>query len=151
MKIGQLQLFEREVIGGKENPLLVRYKIVKCPLFGLCVHKLCRSDYDRALHDHPWAFLSIVLRNGYDEVHDQTYENTVTRVSHRPGALLFRPARWRHRVVIRDGRPAWTLVLMGPRVRRWGFWLPEGWCWWRKHNHDLAICEDEPIWTGSGD
>jgi hypothetical protein len=150
MRVGEIQLFEREVIGSGDPPLLIRYKLIKCPWFGICVHKLCRSDYERALHDHPWAFMSFVLRGGYCEVHDQTYDNTETRLFHRPVAILFRPARWRHRVIILH-RPAWTLVFMGPRVRRWGFWLPTGWCWWRKHNPDLAICENEPIYKGGGD
>jgi hypothetical protein len=26
-----------------------------------------------------------------------------------------------HRVVLRDGRPAWTLFVHGPRVKGWGF------------------------------
>lgn len=150
MRLGQLQILEPEVIGG-DPPLLIRYKIIKCPLFGICIHKLCRSDYDRALHDHPWAFATFILRGGYREVHDQTYDNQPTHVYHRPGSLLFRPARWRHRVIIPAFQPAWTLVFMGPRVRRWGFWLPTGWCWWRKHNGAAAICEDEPIYHGSGD
>jgi hypothetical protein len=32
------------------------------------VHHTLRSDHDRALHDHPWWNISIVLRGGYWEV-----------------------------------------------------------------------------------
>jgi hypothetical protein len=26
-----------------------------------------------------------------------------------------------HRVILREGRPAWTLFLHGPRIKGWGF------------------------------
>lgn len=42
----------------------------KRPDMGYCarVHKVMRSDHDRALHDHPWHNASIVLEGGYWEV-----------------------------------------------------------------------------------
>lgn len=147
--LGSVQLFRRILIGG-EPPLLVRYALVRTRSFGVYLHKLCRSDYDRALHDHPWSFVSIVLRAGYTEEHDQTIDGAKVRVFHPPGSILLRPAEWRHRVIIGE-RPAWTLVLVGRRVRAWGFFLPSGWCWWRRHNHELNICEDEILHRGGRD
>ena len=32
------------------------------------LHQFCRSDYDRALHDHPWWNCLILLSGGYHEV-----------------------------------------------------------------------------------
>jgi hypothetical protein len=33
----------------------------------LYLHKIMRSDADRELHDHPWAFASLILWRGYHE------------------------------------------------------------------------------------
>jgi hypothetical protein len=140
MTIGRLTIFKKSIIG-EGTPLLIRYVLFRLPAFGVYLHKLCRSDYDRALHDHPWPFVSIVLRRGYTEVHDQTVDGTKVHVFHKPGSVLLRPAEWRHRVIV-GARPAWTLVLVGRRQRRWGFWLPDGWCWWRRHNSFSGTCED---------
>jgi hypothetical protein len=144
MRLGRLRLLERRIIGNPEDPLLIRYILFRSVRFGVYVHQLCRSDHERALHDHPWSFISIVLRRGYIEVHDQTTTGQPIHVYHRPGRILLRPAEWRHRVCI-DGRPAWTLILVGPHVREWGFFTPTGWCWWRRYNDRLGICEDSPI------
>jgi hypothetical protein len=150
MKIRKLKILEKTVIGPEDDPLLVRYILFRVPAFGFYLHKLCRSDYDRALHDHPWPFVSIVLRGGYTEVHDQTTDGSIAEVWHGRGSVLVRAAEWRHRFVLKSA-PVWTLVIVGRRQRRWGFFLPTGWCWWRKHNYDKAICEEEVLWTGGSD
>lgn len=159
MRLGRLKLFEKRVIGEPDNPLLVRWVLIRHPaLAGIFLHKLCRSDHDRALHDHPWGFISIVLR-GYQEVHhvrdiespyNFEYIEESELLTHYPGCVLFRPASWRHRVII-GGKPAWTLVLVGPKYRRWGFWPSGSWCWWRKYNPDKGICEEDIIYHGEGE
>lgn len=182
MRIGPLILFERQFIGGREDPYMIRHIIAKCPWFGVCIHKFCRSDYEHALHDHPWWFVSLVLRGGYMEEWAKMYPvpgcdrpAEVRFIEHRRvGSIAWRPASWRHRVMLFKGVyektwshwngemwaplpmtieiPAWTFIIMGPRVRRWGFWMPDGsWCWWRRHNPTLNICEDHPIHAGGDD
>jgi hypothetical protein len=154
MIIGKLKIFEKRVIGdGPEGPLRIRWILFRVPSFGIFLHKLCRSDHDRALHDHPWSFLSVVLKGGYDEIR---YVRTITQIGvygrfeedehqhHSVGSILFRPAEWRHRVIIND-KPAWTLVFVGLNRRRWGFWPTGEFCWWRKYNPDKGICEENPI------
>jgi len=150
MRLGKLKLFEKRLIGYGSKPLLVRWILFRVPAFGVYVHKLLRSDYDRALHDHPWPFLSIVLSGGYYEEHDQTTTGEKETIFNAPGRVLLRSAEWRHRVVI-FGPPAWTLVLVGRRSRRWGFWLPSGWCWWRKHDPERNICGGEILHPEGGD
>lgn len=90
----------------------------------LLLHRFHRSDADRELHDHPWAFVSLILWRGYIE------ETPRGRRRKWPGMLLFRPANWIHRVELLHGRPAWTLVLCAPRKRIWGFWLSGQWEQW---------------------
>lgn len=132
-----IRLFARKVIGGDANPLLIRWILVRVPFLGIYLHKLCRSDHERALHDHPWSFVSVVLRGGYHEI-------TASGKRWRGvGSIAYRPATWRHRVVIAPARPAWTLVFVGPRSRNWGFWPGDRFCFWRRYNPELGICEDE--------
>ncbi|MHC9292013.1 hypothetical protein ACRCUN_06070 [Mycobacterium sp. LTG2003] len=125
-----------QVIGGLDDPYLLRwYVIPRNPLFNVYLHQFLRSDDDRALHDHPWWFVSLILRGHYDEV---TERGTNRR---RAGSIAFRPAEWRHRVALihelvlhqRSGRmlpaaeptPCWTLIVTGRRVRTWGFWCKQ--------------------------
>lgn len=145
-----MKVFNKTVIGPESNPLLVRYILFRCEAFGVYLHKLCRSDYDRALHDHPWPFISVVLCGGYDEVHDQTTDGSTVTVWHKAGSVLVRAAEWRHRFVLHRA-PVWTLVIVGRRQRRWGFWLPGGWCWWRQHDTEKGICEDVVLHRSGSD
>lgn len=90
------------------------------------LHLFHRSDAD-ALHDHPWSFITLILWGGYFE---QTPKGTRWRP---PGSLLFRPALWKHRVVIPPGKKALTLVITGPKKRSWGFYCEQSWRPWREH------------------
>lgn len=151
MQFGNLKIFTKRMVGPADDPLLVRWILLRVPRIGIYLHKLCRSDYDRALHDHPWPFISIVLRGNYIEVHDQTIDGKPVYEGHGRGAILIRPAEWRHRFILTENTPTWTLVIVGRRQRQWGFFLKDGWCWWRKHNPDLGICEDQILWTEGND
>lgn len=158
MRIGNWKFFEKTVVDGESDlgPLLVRYILIRnSKYWGVFLHKLCRSDHDRALHDHPWPFVSIVLWPGYKEIrYVRTIENTGMHEAiceeevqtHHPGSILYRPAKWRHRVIINSWNPCWTLVLVGPRARRWGFWPNGEWCWWRKYDTHKGICQEEMLY-----
>lgn len=157
MRIGNWKFFEKTIVdyGSPQGPLLVRYILIRNPKYwGIFLHKLCRSDHDRALHDHPWPFVSLILANGYKEIHHVSWkeshnemldckveEITEEVLQHISGEIMYRPAEWRHRVVI-EGKPCWTLVLVGPRARRWGFWPNGTWCWWRKYDTHKGICQE---------
>lgn len=45
------------------------------------IHQTLRSDHERALHDHPWNNISIVLRGGYWEVTPGAYQTAVESAS----------------------------------------------------------------------
>ncbi len=163
IEIGQLAIWSITTAGldkeGK-NPLLKRWVLWRIPAIGNYIHKFFRSDYDRALHDHPWAFITIILKGGYYEVHDQTRDGSQETLWHGVGSVLVRPAQWRHRVVLpeylgEDGqmhyRPSWSFVIVFRREQNWGFFLPTGWCWWRKHDAHNNICEDKILHMGGKD
>lgn len=106
------------------------------------LHHFHRSDADE-MHDHPWAFTSIILAGGYYEVTPASgWANGVGPVQRRwygPGRVLTRPAKWIHRVETPAGREAWTLILRGKKEKSWGFFCPHiGYRPWREH---LAAAE----------
>lgn len=112
------------VIGGNDNPYLRRWHLTprgNGPATYL--HQFLRDDDDRALHDHPWPSVGIILDTGYLE---HMPDGMAMRC---PGDMIHRTPEHRHRVsLLRDDegrpRPAWTLFFVGARVREWGFWCP---------------------------
>lgn len=89
------------------------------------VHHILRSDADRAFHDHPWPYLTIILRGGYREVRP-TFDKSglYTGESSRwygPGSIIFRRAHSWHRLIVPGGKTCWTLFITGRKVQSWGF------------------------------
>lgn len=102
--------------------LLTRYYVIDRPSFGIYLHHLQTSDEDRALHDHPWTFITFLIGGGYYEWVETT---AGLREYWRPRfSVLYRPAEWRHRLSL--VRPTWTLVIRFKARRLWGFWTPSG-------------------------
>lgn len=120
------------VIGGQARPYLLRWWIARNPLFCVYVHCFLRSDDDRALHDHPWANASILLRGEYTE-HTIAAGGIHRRQVLRAGAIRMRwSGRIAHRIELHNG-PCWTLFITGPRYRSWGFHCPDqGWVHWQR-------------------
>jgi hypothetical protein len=142
----------KRIIGPKENPYMIQWILFRTRAFGIYLHKFLRSDYERALHDHPWPFLSVILRGGYYERHDQTRDHAEVVEWRGAGSVLLRPAQWRHRVILRtETQFSWSLVFVGRRAQQWGFYPDGKWCWWRKFDPDLGICADQVLWTEGED
>jgi len=89
------------------------------------LHLIGRSDDDRALHDHPWDNVSIIIDGRYIE---HTPEGQFVR---HPGDIVHRKATDRHRLELIDGAPVTSLFIVGPKIREWGFWCPQGFVHWR--------------------
>ncbi len=113
----------RLIDGEQGEPYLERYYLFGALGWHAYLHRFVDSDPDRGLHDHPWdRALSLVLTGGYDEI--RSPDGDAARAQTRrlgPGRLNRLRGSDFHRVVLRAGRPAWTLFLHGPRVKGWGF------------------------------
>jgi hypothetical protein len=104
-----------EPIGLEECPYMRRW-VVNFGGFAIRLHRWEKSDDDRAFHDHPWWFWTIVLRGRYIDISPDG-EDTLT-----VGSFRFRPSSHKHTVhIIEPG--TWTLLLTGRPMRRWGFWV----------------------------
>ena len=144
-----------EQLGRPECPYLQRWAVM-VGLFSVRVHHFYRSDDERAFHDHPWWFLTLVLRGGYTDVSPcpvcegnpalklicgtgkpgGTCGGTGEQLDHiTAGSVRFRPALHQHTVRVDPGG-VWTVILTGPNRRVWGFWerLPDGRRRFRKAN-----------------
>lgn len=126
-----------EIIGGLENPYLLRWHLVpQNENFNVYLHCFKRPDDDRALHDHPWPSISIIIRGRYVEVlpdllaaatpYSLIYHLPVIRKTRSMLSVVPRMATSPHRVELPDG-DCWSLFLTGRKVREWGFHCKEGW------------------------
>lgn len=113
----------------EETPYLIRWR-----LFGhkVKLHKFLRSDTD-CMHDHPWNFISIILKGYY-------YEETPGGTKkYKAGSILFRKAEWVHRISI--DKPCWSLVINQKPRRSWGFYMKDRWVYWRKYK-STGTCDN---------
>jgi hypothetical protein len=92
--------------------------------FNVYLHKFTGNDEDRALHDHPWWSLSILLKG---ELKEHSFNGVRLIARFLP---LIRSAKFAHRLELIKG-PAWTLFVTGPVVRDWGFHCQKGWVFWK--------------------
>lgn len=120
------------IIGGRDNPYMLRwYLIPRNRVFNVYLHNVLRSDDDRALHDHPWPSLSLMLAGALDEQYRTRAGDVTRRVG--VGAVLWRGPRFAHRLIVLPGTyGALTLFITGPKIREWGFYCPRGWRHWRE-------------------
>lgn len=105
----------REPLGLPTCPYVIRWR-VETKWFSVRVHHWISNDDDRAFHDHPWDFITFVLRGGYRDSSPQGDQHL------RAPAIQYRSAEHQH-TVFPDKGGAWTLVFTGPKVRPWGFWV----------------------------
>lgn len=131
-------------VGGELDPYLLRWFLIpRNPFFNIYLHCFLRSDDDRALHDHPWFNLSILLRGQY--VEETIRAGGVHRyVMRQAGCIKFRTPWHAHRIELiphPDYESAmgaigyeecWTLFITGPKLRSWGFHCPNGWRGWKR-------------------
>lgn len=112
------------------------------------LHCFTRDDEDRALHDHPWWNLSILLRGQYIE-HTIDPGGVHRRTVYKAGDVKLRPPWAAHRVeliddpseVITGKQPSWSLFVTGPVQRKWGFHCPTEW----RTSHQFHVkggCDD---------
>jgi hypothetical protein len=103
--------------------------------FNVMLHKIVRSD-DPFMHDHPWPYLTIVLKGGYWE-HNFDKNGNEIRTWRGPGSVIKRRAKEYHWLELQNEQPATTLFFVGLRVREWGFLDNDEWV----HHEDFLQYE----------
>jgi len=85
------------------------------------VHEILRSGSARDPHDHPWWYLTIILKGGYMEARYNDDGYITDADWWEPGSILFRRAGSWHRLDLPEHTTAWTLFITGPYRQGWGF------------------------------
>lgn len=115
---------------------LVRLRVIQTPLFALYVHDIHEPDGDRAPHNHPWTFISIVLRGHYTEhVHvdpdpERKRVETIVEKTHKRFSIHKMPQSQAH-TIVEAGPNLKTLILTGRRRSSWGFFTDKGYVDWK--------------------
>lgn len=169
-------ILKREVIGQADCPLMYRWTLVNLGdrIGKLMIHYFLPTARDRDYHDHPRSFLTFVLRGGYEDtsrcvrcegtgamplfglalgvgLHDKVLCSKCGGTGRiidevRAPTFRFRRADHAHITMARqDG--AWSLVVMGPLRRDWGFWREGMWWPWRRYEDAFGgsfRCEKDP-------
>lgn len=104
------------------KPYMKRFTVFYCKWFSIKFHQILLSDYS-CMHDHPWAFITFLIRGGYVE-----YTPGSSRLYGR-FSLLYRPADYVHRLEIHQ--PVWSIVISFKKIQAWGFYTKKGWVHWR--------------------
>ena len=98
-----------------------RWRLFACPWFDVCLHNFQRADKDEHLHDHPWDFVSIVLKGSYIE------ESEAGPSFRRALSIARKKATDLHKVAFLEAPSVWTLVIRSPRRREWGYKIGSYW------------------------
>lgn len=122
MKTKSFQLRWNEPLGVPGCPYMRRWVLI-CFGWSIRVHRWYRSDDKRFYHNHPWNFVTFVLRGSYTDVSPGKVE-PVKEVM-KAGTFKYRSATHAHYVDVPAGG-ALTLLLTGPPIQKWGFLIKAG-------------------------
>jgi hypothetical protein len=120
---------KREIYDRETNQLyLTRYYLFlkerkKFP-FNVFLHKFHKSD-DPILHDHPWNYITIIVKGGYWEwVPEYDIANNIVgerKIWRGRGHIRRCTAETYHRIELEPDVDCWTIFIPGIQRRQWGF------------------------------
>jgi hypothetical protein len=143
-----------------DNPTedyMVRWRLIQTPCFGIYLHRINTPDRRSTLHDHPWPFVTIVLRGGYTEDHGvrpagrgPVYEREERSWPAR-SVHYMRPDK-AHTITALHRSPTWTLVFAGRREPEpsWGYADETGWTPFNEHPHGAEFLGAQAARDGRG-
>ncbi len=117
-----------------------RWTLLDVGFAKLMIHHFLPTQRDRDHHDHPRGFVTVVIKGGYDDIQ---FGGKVDRV--RAPTIRIRHAEHAH-ITVAGKKGAWTIVVMGPKIREWGFFRDNRWWPWRKYEDRFGLnfrCETE--------
>jgi len=115
-KFKKFQIRWKERMGEDPNdPYLYRWTFIFFN-YSIRIHHWIRSDDDRHFHDHPWNFMSIILKGKYVNVtpEGKFHVEAISRWKSN--------AKDKHYLKIPEGG-AWTVLLCGKPFHKWGFYV----------------------------
>jgi hypothetical protein len=128
----------KEIISKEGKVHFRRYRLLATPWFNIYIHQILKSDEDAHFHDHPWNFLSYILKGSYHERwtsypdHKWEYDTVWSSLppqnlfKMKPRRVIRHHAQDAHSITILTPE-VWTLVFTSGRARVWGYQTPQGW------------------------
>lgn len=141
--------FEVPCLSKPLEPHFVRYRIVGTPWVSFYVHKFVNAD-ERTHHDHPWSFFAVQVwppKGGYEEAMGTLVQGDASILTAPAADYLATSYRFRRWLSVNVKRatdlhyvnrllrsPTWTVIVVGRRVRTWGYVDHEGgWTAFNEH------------------
>lgn len=120
----------------QEEAFLVRTIICRNRFFNIFIHRFLKSDPE-TLHDHPWNFLSFIIRGSYIEEIESNGNRVYLIRSASNRRLAFRKATMFHRIKLFKqysyrNAPI-TLCVTFNRQKSWNYLTETGPVKWRKY------------------
>ena len=109
----------KEPLGKIECPYAYRTYLI---LFGYSfrIHYWLRSDDKRYMHNHPWWFITFVLKGNYTDVYLK--DNIIQKDYLSRWSIRYRSSKHTHYVEIpKEG--CITILFTGRKLNQWGFWV----------------------------
>ena len=92
-----------------------RWEILKTRWGSIWLHAIYKADADKHLHNHPWDFISVVLRGSY-------YEQTpLGNKKQYPGKINVRDGSEYHKILELVSPVVYTLFFASKPKRLWGY------------------------------
>ena len=99
-----------------KQPLV--WLIQKCGI-AIRIHEILSSDADRVFHDHPWDFVTVLLKGSY-------WENMPHgRFLRRQNSILYRKTTDRHSLELIANQKVTTMFVTFKYKQKWGFWTSD--------------------------
>ncbi len=93
-----------------------RWRILSLPFLKINLHGIYMHDEDKHLHNHPWNFISIVLKGWYSE----RLEGDKINVRY-PGNIAMRKKDAFHKIDSLQSKSIYTLNFMWGKQEVWGY------------------------------
>ena len=135
-----MERFEVPSFDEPDENYLTRLRFIQTPWFGIYLHRFDNPDSRATFHDHPWPFLSVILRGGYVEARPGRGLRTVRLVN----VMRITDVHYIERLL---RVPTWSLMFVGRRRRDWGYVRPteDGYAWTRFDIDEHATEFDEAM------
>lgn len=127
-------LLVKEIVSKEGVVHFRRYRLLSTPLLNIYVHNILASDEDDDPHDHPWGFVSFILKGAYLEEWQAAHLEWMYRIKRELvkdertfGSLIIHEAKDFHKITLRTPS-VWTLVFASGHDRpNWGYQTKIGW------------------------
>lgn len=139
-------IFPAEDVPATGLTMMRRFFVRKSREGNVYLHHFIRQDNSESAHDHPWHFVSLMLKGSYLEtVFDHGMVTSRRRYS--APCFLFRNRNTIHKLT-EIAPDTWTFVLTSKWLGRWGYWDAAGKWTYHKDVHTQRV-EQEKLWAAA--